>query len=67
MSSGIRIELRGGEWNKGLRELREGRSIDVSGASGELNYDPITEETTSNIEIWKIDSGAIAGVYTWVP
>jgi len=67
MSSGMRIELRGGDWQKGLTELRNRNSIDVSGASGELDYDPVTEETTSNIEIWKIDAATIVGIYTWAP
>jgi len=67
ISSGDRIELRGGEWQKGLREFREGRSINVAGSSGELDYDPATEETTSNIEIWKIEASTIVGVFTWAP
>ena len=28
--------------------------IDVRGASGELDYDPVTEETTAPVEVWGI-------------
>lgn len=32
-----------------------GQSVDVSGASGALDYDPATEETSAPIEVWTVD------------
>jgi hypothetical protein len=37
--------------------LELGQDINVRGASGELDYDPETEETSGPIEIWGIAGG----------
>lgn len=36
--------------------LGSGAPVNVVGASGNLDYDPVTEETTGLIEIWKISA-----------
>mgnify|MGYP001204880838 CR=1 FL=1 len=42
-------------WNIVKREFKAGRSINITGASGALQYDPETEETTAPIVYWKIN------------
>lgn len=55
VSSGERLELRSTNWNQ-LKASFEARvDVDVVGASGELNYDPVTGETVAPIEVWTID------------
>lgn len=51
---GLKIEINGGNWNTVKREFKAGRAINVVGASGELDYDPATEETTAPVIFWKI-------------
>jgi branched-chain amino acid transport system substrate-binding protein len=34
--------------------FRLGESVDLTGASGNLSYDPVSEETSAPIEIWRI-------------
>ena len=58
VSNGGVVEIRANSWNDVKATFAESRPIDVVGASGELDYDPITEETTTPIEIWSVnDSG----------
>jgi branched-chain amino acid transport system substrate-binding protein len=39
-----------------VQTMREGMSVDVEGASGELDYDPLTEETSSPTDVWVISA-----------
>lgn len=48
------VELGPVSWNQAQAEFQAGRAIDVRGASGELDYDGETEETTGPIEVWAI-------------
>ena len=41
-------------WSKIADALGAGTPVNVVGASGSLDYDPVTEETTGLIDIWKI-------------
>jgi branched-chain amino acid transport system substrate-binding protein len=43
-------------WNDIVAELGSQRGVDVTGASGDLNYDPVTEETSGPTDIWKIST-----------
>ena len=54
MSSGTAISVGSSSWEDAQAALASGNSIDVTGASGHLDYDPSSEETTSPIEIWSI-------------
>jgi branched-chain amino acid transport system substrate-binding protein len=67
MSSGAALEIRELNWNPVVELFRTGKSINVRGTSGDLDYDPLTEETSAPIEIWVIEGGAIVGVDTWLP
>lgn len=68
ISSGTPVTVGGSGWITVQQQFAEGKSVDITGASGSLDYDPETEETASNIEIWRIGSGnTIQPIYTWVP
>jgi ABC-type branched-subunit amino acid transport system substrate-binding protein len=67
ISDGPLIEIRATTWNQIRERFQRGESVDIAGASGHLDYDPVTEETTGTIETWHIDDGSIVGLYTWPP
>ena len=50
-----------------VQAFKSGTAVNVSGASGPLDYDPETEETNALIEAWKIVDNQIVGIYTWPP
>ena len=53
--SGMEIPVLLSSWTDVMANFKEGRPINVSGASGDLDFDPFTEETTNSIDIWAID------------
>ena len=53
--SGKIIEVGALNWNDAKSEFKAGRAINVVGASGELDYDPESEETKAPVEYWKIN------------
>lgn len=53
ISSGTATEIRPTRWNDVKASFEAGNGIDVSGASGNLDYDAATEETTAPIEVWR--------------
>jgi branched-chain amino acid transport system substrate-binding protein len=59
VSSGKAFDVQPLSWGGILEALRSGGGVNVRGASGELDYDPVTEETSAPIQIWTI--GAAAG------
>lgn len=68
LSAGPSIEIRPTTWNQVRERFGRGESIDTEGASGNLDFDPITEETSGRIETWQIGSGnQIEGIETWPP
>jgi len=67
LSAGNEIETRATTWNQVVESFRSGTGVDISGASGDLDYDPNTEETSGDIETWRIEGGAIVGIETWPP
>jgi hypothetical protein len=58
VSSGKAYDVAPLSWGGILETLRGGATIDVQGASGALDYDPITEETSAEIQVWVIGSDA---------
>jgi len=54
VSNGTEILIRPTYWNDVKARFSVSQGIDVSGASGELDYDPDSEETTAPIEVWRI-------------
>ncbi|MBX3220115.1 MAG: ABC transporter substrate-binding protein [Labilithrix sp.] len=51
---GTEIPVTPANWTKIADALGAGTAVNVSGASGSLDYDPVTEETTGLIDVWKI-------------
>lgn len=54
VSSGDAIDILPTSWSNVVEHFRGGQSINVAGASGRLDYDPDTEETTAPISLWAI-------------
>jgi branched-chain amino acid transport system substrate-binding protein len=54
VSSGAPIDILPTSWGTVVQQFRSGGTIDVRGASGALDYDPATEETTAPISIWAV-------------
>lgn len=52
-SKGQELEIRGPQWQSAVQAFRENKKLDVIGASGALDYDLSTEETTAPIEVWR--------------
>lgn len=68
VSNGPPIDIIGTKWNEVKDHFKNGESIDVYGASGALDYDPVTEETTAVIDVWVLDSAdAFSTVDTFDP
>ena len=60
MSQGAAVEILPINWLGIVERLRSGGAIDVEGASGPLDFDPATEETTAPISVWAIQPDADA-------
>lgn len=55
ISRGERVVIDPSTWPQVVSSFEAGRAIDVDGASGPLDYDPSTEETTGPVEVVVID------------
>ncbi len=55
-ATGPEIPVTPANWTKIVDALGAGTAVNVVGASGNLDYDPVTEETTGLINIWKIST-----------
>lgn len=53
-STGTPVAVSPANWVTISNSIGAGTPINLDGASGKLDYDPATEETTSLIDIWKI-------------
>ncbi len=67
VSGGTGVEVGPLSWATVQQQFGEGNGIDIDGASGPLDIDPGTEETTANIDVWHIVDGQIESIYTWPP
>ncbi len=77
IARGLRRIARGGEevlvapgsWARVRDDVSNDKPVNLTGASGPLDYDPATEETTGAIDIWKIsaDGTSIEKVTTYQP
>lgn len=54
ISQGDSYDIVSTTWNSIKTAFKAKRSINVRGASGELDYDPVTEETTAPVVRWTI-------------
>jgi branched-chain amino acid transport system substrate-binding protein len=68
ISSGDLVEVGPGDWNNATARFEAGQSFNLEGASGRLDYDPVTEETTAPIDVWTINAagnGFVLEDYCW--
>lgn len=56
VSSGPAANVDPSTWPLVAGELANGGSVDVTGASGKLDFNPVTEETRGPTDIWKISA-----------
>jgi len=49
------VPVRASSWEDVVASFRDGTAVDLEGASGALQFDPITGETLTPIEVWVID------------
>lgn len=52
------FDLLPGGWSALSTALAAGRDVNVNGASGALDFDPVTGETSGPVEIWTVDTMA---------
>lgn len=69
ISNGDAFDINATTWSSIKKAFREKRGINIRGASGELDYDPVTEETTAPVLRWTIEQSMGAWVFkeTQVP
>jgi branched-chain amino acid transport system substrate-binding protein len=56
VSDGTSFDVRASTLAPILQSFREGVGVNIQGASGALDYDPATEETSSAIDVWTISA-----------
>ncbi len=61
LSAGREINIQPLTWSGVVESFRSGGGVNVRGASGTLDYDPLTEETSAPIEVWVIRPAAGGG------
>jgi branched-chain amino acid transport system substrate-binding protein len=54
ISLGPNVAVQPLSWDGVVEKFRSGTGVNVQGASGKLDYDPATEETSGPIEVWHI-------------
>ncbi len=54
-ADGVAVNVNASSWNTVKREFKAGRGVNITGVSGDLQYDPETEETTAPFSYWKIN------------
>ena len=55
ISSGSEVDIGPSQWNSLKAQFKEGQTVDVRGASGELDYDSETGETSAPIDVWGVE------------
>ncbi len=56
LSDGPEVPIRAASWDDVLESFAAGDSVDVLGASGTLDFDPVTGETRNPIAIWTVEN-----------
>jgi branched-chain amino acid transport system substrate-binding protein len=71
VTGGKSVNIQASSWYQIVESFRAGQAVDLRGASGELDFDPATEEITAPIEIWvpaqQGQSWGVKARYTWTP
>lgn len=60
LSAGDAVDVSPVNWRRVADDLGAGKTLDITGASGRLDFDPVTEETSGLIDIWKINADGTA-------
>ncbi len=63
LSSGDHFDFKAIDIVDAANQLRMGRTINVSGASGELDFDPVTGDAPSAFEVWRVRRSADGGYF----
>lgn len=58
VSAGVEVDINPTKWTQVRASFDEGSAIDVTGASGSLDFDAQTGETTAPIDVWEIGADA---------
>jgi branched-chain amino acid transport system substrate-binding protein len=58
VSAGPEMAIVPSSWGGVVSAFRGARGVNVSGASGELDFDPVTRDATAPIEIWTVSATA---------
>jgi branched-chain amino acid transport system substrate-binding protein len=61
ISSGREFNIQPLTWGSIVEQFRSGSGVNVRGASGTLDYDPATEETSAPIQVWVIRPATAGG------
>ncbi len=67
LSEGEELILTPSLWNGALQRFRAGQGVDIRGASGALDYQPESEETSAPFDVWYIDTSATPRIATSGP
>jgi branched-chain amino acid transport system substrate-binding protein len=54
LSAGPLVRVEPVEWNRIKGRFEAGESVNIEGASGDLDFDPATEETSAPVVVWRI-------------
>jgi branched-chain amino acid transport system substrate-binding protein len=54
VSDGVSVPIRATEWTRMKSTFADGGQFDAEGASGPLDFDPVTEEVAGPIDIWSL-------------
>lgn len=54
-------------WTSIVGSFQDGAAVDIAGASGDLDFDPVDEETTAPVEVWSVADGMFRTEYTVSP
>ncbi len=65
LSEGSEVRVGPAEWNLAKGRFEAGDSVDIDGASGALDFDPATEETTAPVDVWRIVPAGPGGDDPW--
>ncbi|MBX3193143.1 MAG: ABC transporter substrate-binding protein [Labilithrix sp.] len=55
-AGGAEIPIRPDNWTRIADALSGAAAVNLTGTSGPLDYDPVTEETAASVDIWKISA-----------
>jgi branched-chain amino acid transport system substrate-binding protein len=54
VSEGDPVQIQSTNWTTVKANFEAGQGVDLEGASGKMDFDPLTEETKSPVDIWTI-------------